>query len=454
MKSDSYFKSVVLIVLLIGLIFLVGCNNDEQAAKESDFRSGVKTDNFYLFVEGPEQIKTGKEFSLKGTLEYIGEDEIKLKHDKPIIRFAILDEDSQIIEGKKAFTTELPLSQIKLLNPGDKLEVKETMKLNKSGDFEVRAKTTTLQEKSDEIERLESSVGVRSIKITANGCTEDNNTKIQELPLKYDDNLEKAIDEQSLTYKHVENVFEEKGLNLDEKESLECPLDIDLPISPKSYKAGEQNDPFFIYQFDSVYERKEYFPMDYRVVMSDMDYFSEIRDDNTMLGSSNNIVLAYYVVDPNEHPEKTREATDIFMDTLFYELHDINEVVYRGQGDYWDVEFEFEFYDYEWMDDDGEEHLEFFGYYDVEVEYLGDNPSEITELDYSYYLRELFDTEGSISTGGSSRESEEGVLDEDKTYSSRARIREPIGKEEVEFSIEWSGGEEEFVVSKQSKNNE
>jgi hypothetical protein len=71
---------------------------DQSEPLDAAFVEKVRTADFILSVEAPEEVEAGGIFTLKGTLEYIGEGDIRLYHGVPVIRFAIFDEDGKFVD--------------------------------------------------------------------------------------------------------------------------------------------------------------------------------------------------------------------------------------------------------------------------------------------------------------------------------------------------------------------
>jgi len=114
MKRRLVVVGVVLVVvgLVLGGVVLTGGNEEPPGHTESlvrgnekrpdhtesldaSFREVVRTSDFILSVEAPREVKAGRTFALKATLEYIGEEDIRLYHGRPVIRFIIFDGDGQ-----------------------------------------------------------------------------------------------------------------------------------------------------------------------------------------------------------------------------------------------------------------------------------------------------------------------------------------------------------------------
>ncbi|UMZ74393.1 hypothetical protein ACONDI_01981 [Natranaerofaba carboxydovora] len=148
-KIKKYHPFFVIFLLICFSFSLLGCSINVNKDTNSNFSEEVQTSNFALSIEGPKKVEAGEEFELKGTIKYIGEEELKLLHGESIIRFRIIDEKDNYFD-----TYEPPLVQTQTnLKPGEKIEivrnlneiVKDSRKIIENpGQYEIYAKTTTL----------------------------------------------------------------------------------------------------------------------------------------------------------------------------------------------------------------------------------------------------------------------------------------------------------------------
>ncbi|MBE0430578.1 MAG: hypothetical protein IBX67_01995 [Dehalococcoidia bacterium] len=158
MKRRFITVGVILVVvgLALGGVVLAGGNErtadrNEKSAGQTEPLDGVlveevRTSDFILSVEVPEEIRAGEVFTLRGTLEYIGEEDIRLFHGLPVIRFYMVDRD-----GKYAANDFLGHPRgylgIALLTPletGQKMQVEDTWRIDYPGEYELIAATTLL----------------------------------------------------------------------------------------------------------------------------------------------------------------------------------------------------------------------------------------------------------------------------------------------------------------------
>ncbi len=158
MKRRFVIVGVVLVVvgLLLGGVVLAGGN--EKTADPNEKSAGrtepldavlveeVRTADFILSVEVPEQIRAGEVFTLRGTLEYIGEEDIRLFHGHPVIRFYIVDGNGQYVSNDlfahpRGYTCEGVWTR---LGSGQRMKAQDTWKIDHPGEYEIIAATTVL----------------------------------------------------------------------------------------------------------------------------------------------------------------------------------------------------------------------------------------------------------------------------------------------------------------------
>ena len=106
----------------------------------------VRTSDFILSVEVPEEIRAGEVFTLRGTLEYIGEENIRLFHGHPVIRFYIVDGNGQYVSNDlfdhlRGYTCEGVWTR---LGCGQRMKVEDAWKIDHPGEYELIAATTAL----------------------------------------------------------------------------------------------------------------------------------------------------------------------------------------------------------------------------------------------------------------------------------------------------------------------
>ncbi|MFB0556394.1 MAG: hypothetical protein ACETVW_00845 [Dehalococcoidia bacterium] len=121
---------------------------DQTEPLDAAFVEKVRTSDFILSVKVPEEVKAGEEFRVEGMLKYIGEEEIRLFHGVPVIRFAIFDEDGKFVDDLRDHPrVYVDIGVITPLEPGQKMKVEDTWKIDYPGQYELTAKTTILANK-------------------------------------------------------------------------------------------------------------------------------------------------------------------------------------------------------------------------------------------------------------------------------------------------------------------
>ncbi len=158
MKRRFVILGVVLVVVGLALGGVVLAGGNERTADQNEKSAGqtealdaalveeVRTSDFILSVEIPEEIRAGEVFTLRVTLEYIGEEDIRLFHGAPVILFYILDGDGKYVSNDlfdhpRAY---LSIAVITPLEPGQTMKVEDAWKIDYPGEYELIAATTLL----------------------------------------------------------------------------------------------------------------------------------------------------------------------------------------------------------------------------------------------------------------------------------------------------------------------
>ena len=158
MKRRFVIVGVVLVVvgLALGGVVLAGANEktadqDDKSAGQTEpldaaFVEEVRTSDFILSVQVPEEVKAGEIFTLRGTLEYIGDEDIRLFHGNPVIRFFVVDDDGKYVANDlfdypRVYTLEGVWTR---LGSGQEMRVEDTWKIDHPGQYELIAATTLL----------------------------------------------------------------------------------------------------------------------------------------------------------------------------------------------------------------------------------------------------------------------------------------------------------------------
>lgn len=236
-----------------------------------------------------------------------------------------------------------------------------------------------------------------------------------------------------LTHDQVESILKEEGLDLIEVRA-QSPVKENIPITPKSYTIGEENGKLFVYQFDTIAMRKEYFPFSFAGPVE------RVNDSIYLLFVAKNVAIICGPV-PRTAGGQLLVNSDKLIRAVFYEMHEIQEEDFQGQGDYWDVSLDLEFFEYEWEDNKGEQQIDFHQHSKLQFHYLGSNPKEVSEMRYTCYYSET----GKVTQGIFS---DEGFLDEHGAWSESGAVvfDEPIEQDVIEMIIEWNGNEERIKM--------
>jgi hypothetical protein len=148
MRYRSARVAVILVVVGLAIVSVVLAranqgSPDHTQSQEAGSATEVRTSGFIMSVEAPERIRAGEAFALKGTLEYIGEGEIRLDSQIPTIRFFMFDGHGEYVTndffGEPRLYTAL--AEILLLRPGQKITVEDMWRIDHPGEYELIART-------------------------------------------------------------------------------------------------------------------------------------------------------------------------------------------------------------------------------------------------------------------------------------------------------------------------
>lgn len=151
MKRRLAVVGVVLVVVglaLVGVVFAGGNEKSPDHTQSLDAGSPeeVRTSDFILSVEVPEEIKAGEIFTLKATLKYIGEGEMRLHSQVPVIRFFMFDGDGEYAANDLFYHPRLypSIAEIIPLEPGQEMKVDDTWRIDYPGEYELIATTSRI----------------------------------------------------------------------------------------------------------------------------------------------------------------------------------------------------------------------------------------------------------------------------------------------------------------------
>jgi len=218
--------------------------------------------------------------------------------------------------------------------------------------------------------------------------------------------------------------LEEEGLQL-QKTRAASPLKEKVAAKPAAFRVSDKGETLFIYVFDSFTDRKDAFPAIYT------DIVSEDKGPYFIFTAKN----ASIIYEPGDDHSVILKTCSKIGETVFHGMHDINQVTFKGQGDYWAAEIKVLYYEYEWGEGE-EQQQESYGREYFQAKYLGENPTEVTDFYFTY----SFDEE-------ESRTRTKGIygsrLDENGTYTDfEAGSYFPREDDIINMTFEWDGKEE------------
>ncbi|MBE0431504.1 MAG: hypothetical protein IBX67_06730 [Dehalococcoidia bacterium] len=124
-------------------------NTDQAESLGAGCPKEVRTSDFILSVEAPKEVKAGGILALKATLEYVGQDKIRLYHGFPVIRFVIFGADGKHVANDLFGHHRLYLD-IGVTTPlelGQRMTIEDTWRIDFPGEYELIATTTLLANK-------------------------------------------------------------------------------------------------------------------------------------------------------------------------------------------------------------------------------------------------------------------------------------------------------------------
>ncbi len=149
MKRRFVTAGVVLVVVGLALGSLVLAGGIEKSpyhtqSLDPGSPQEVRTSDFILSVEVPEEIRAGEIFTLKGTLKYSGEGEMRFYSQVPAIRFFMLDGDGEYVandlfDHPRVYTD---LAEIIPLEPGWTRTVEDTWRIDYPGEYRLIVTTS------------------------------------------------------------------------------------------------------------------------------------------------------------------------------------------------------------------------------------------------------------------------------------------------------------------------
>ncbi|OEF97554.1 hypothetical protein [Desulfuribacillus alkaliarsenatis] len=260
------------------------------------------------------------------------------------------------------------------------------------------------------------------------------------------DNIGVILDEGLLSVDDVKESLEKEGLVLT-KVKAKSPMEdyIDILPTPSAYKVNDNGGKIFLYQFQSISERKKYFPN----VYSSFEIEGETIE-NALVNNVKNIIIVF------EPKESGKALLDVFQkigNAVFYRMHDVNKTEFKGYGESWAAKLYLEYFEYEWKDDKENANIERYGQYDIQLKFLNQGIETVKDLKYTFNIIDnntidntMLPTRMSTSMSRGFQD-DYGVLNQDKTLTSfNTTYDYPIGEDVINLTIEWDGQKEEVVL--------
>ena len=197
-----------------------------------------------------------------------------------------------------------------------------------------------------------------------------------------------------------------------------------------SYQFDELPGELFIYVFESIEERTEHFPYEF----SSTTMWKEEEGVGYFTFNAQNASILYRPTDQENILGQTAQLSEI----ILYQLNDINEVSYKGEGENWQVELDASYYDY---DLDIEDESSTFGMMTYEIYYTGDNHDQVINLVLYYPYGDGLGRKG-VGRGGGEPFLEKGEPVE--IDFSGETLPDGLGNEQTEVIVEWEKDSEQL----------
>lgn len=244
-----------------------------------------------------------------------------------------------------------------------------------------------------------------------------------------------------LSLGEVTQVFNRKGLRLEPYEKERFQNTVLFGVEPEVYRIQNTEDLVFIYPFSSHGEREKLVGHYWRFDSEMMDTFMPYSQlFQTFMAKNMFIVYCPFVdietIKPGElahHPFIQRSKT--INNLVFRDLNGGKTLIFRGEGQYWEVETVFSHYNHFYKDDRG-----VLGYdrWDMEstmARYKGNDPSEVGVFNFRMEGPHgshsgtgfTLDPDGFVRLGGGSS----ALNSAEDTYT---------------FTVEWNGKRETFEL--------
>lgn len=250
--------------------------------------------------------------------------------------------------------------------------------------------------------------------------------------LEYKSN--RASTDNYLSLNTIISTFNKGGLILKE-DKLKSPEDFALnEIKPAIFNIGDRKDTLLIYIFKSFLERDE--------ILRQTDKFNNPFSIEQIPFKAKNALIVYI---PYELPKTEEEYAPInklissISYTVFKQLNDGKEKVYKGESANWEGTFTFKYYEY-WLQDEKAIHYDSYSWTFPEIKYKMPDINAVGPITFEY------------KAGSESGKSTGIMLNEDghaDLGSGGGTGPIPRENEEVSFTIKWEDKEEHIVLKPQ-----
>ncbi|ACB83860.1 hypothetical protein [Natranaerobius thermophilus] len=242
---------------------------------------------------------------------------------------------------------------------------------------------------------------------------------------------ELEIEDDLLTKSKILEVLEEEY----ELEEIEAKSPVDelkeeSNMIDASYQFDDLPGELFIYIFESIEERNEHFSHEFSYTRP----LEEEQGVDYSAYNAQNAAIVYRPLDQENVLGQTAQLSEI----ILYQLNDINETSYKGEGENWQVELNASYYDYEL---ETEDENDIFGLLTYEIYYKGDNHDEV--IDMMLYFPH---SDGQGKAGGG-RGAGEPFLEKGEPVKldfSGKTLPDGLGNDQTEVIIEWEEDSEQL----------
>lgn len=242
-----------------------------------------------------------------------------------------------------------------------------------------------------------------------------------------------------LSLRDVTNALEKEGLRLQKDMSL-SPSDYEVQgIKPIIYKLDTTSCNLFVYVYQSYEDREKA----YSHGSSEIKLRSFFGQDSKwcMFYQTRNVFLAAAVPKEVGSSPQILHNLELIKEVVFKRLNDGKQLLFKGEGSYWESEISLKYYEHWWVDNKGVTQYDSYHNSNPMIKYKGTDFSSIGEVRYSYLSR-------AGSGGSASKLDKDGCIRGSGIGGNGAFERED---DVLTMTVEWDGKKETFelrVVSK------